>query len=187
MDRAPSIDLPKDGHKHALSLIQPKTQSFNGAGLRGAPEGDADLGPGALLIRLGAGDEEGEALGRPGDMLDIEPDKLGPANGTGKTYEEQRLVPDAGHVVAADREELLDVGRRESGRTARRLAMGPADASQGLPASGVAGIQRLLAMRRARAIAATRRHSVDRRWPGWRRRSRAWMASGRYGAPHTTP
>jgi hypothetical protein len=80
----------------------------------------------------------------PGQMLDVEPDEFRSAERAGKAHQEKRLVADAGHVVAADLDELLDVGGGEGGRSARWLAMRPTDASQGLPDGWVPGVERLL-------------------------------------------
>ena len=76
----------KDGNHrrrlHRLHLTQPATEGFNRAGLGASAMADAEIGPGALLVRLQAGNQQREPCGRPGETLDIEPDKFKLPKGT---------------------------------------------------------------------------------------------------------
>ena len=77
-------------------------------------------------------------------MFNVESDEFRPTERASEADEHQRLIADAGHIVAADRKELLDVSGGESSRLTRRLSMGATDASQGLSDSWVPRAERLL-------------------------------------------
>lgn len=94
-------------------------------------------------------------------MLDIERDQFRTAQRPGEADQEQRLVPDAGEIGAAGCEQPLDFGSGEGSRATRRFAVGA-----GIPrsVSRMAGWRvssGCLAIRWARAMAATRRRRVD--------------------------
>ena len=80
----------------------------------------------------------------PGDVLDIEADQFGAAQGTSKADQKQCLIADASHIVGADRQESLDLRRGEGGRAPRRLPMRSRDAAQRLPDGRVSRVQWLL-------------------------------------------
>jgi hypothetical protein len=107
---------------------------------------NGDFGAFALLVRLGALDQQLQPFVGPGDVLDVQPNEFGAAHCSGKAEQEQGAIPgagNAGNAGTASPAQLADLGRGQRRRPPRRGTVLPADAAQSLADRRMLGVARM--------------------------------------------
>jgi hypothetical protein len=106
-----TIDLPEQRAGSDFGQLQPGLEGGDGTRVVCMPAGNGDLGAFTLRIRLGALDEQFQAMPGPGHVFHVQPDEFGTAQRSGKAEEKHRLVAGAGEIRTAGPAQLLDLDR----------------------------------------------------------------------------
>ena len=140
---ATSVHLAEQRPSGDFRRGQPLLQRRHRAGFGRLPARDGDLSTFAFGIALGAPDQQFHAGARPGDVLHVESNQFGPPESPGEADQEQGTITGPGKVRSARAAQLLDLRRRQSGRSAGGRPMLPADPAECLPDRRVLGVKRM--------------------------------------------